>query len=467
MRKYYWYLSAYLRKHGKTLVVSLVLAIAFFSLVLPTALRVVSAKPKRYIGLIGQYSLASLPNIISDDISLGLTKLETDGTVSSAASERWSVEDEGRMYRFVIRQDLRWHDGKLLSPEDIKYQFSDVERISTPNDVVFKLPAAFVPFPSSVAQPLLRYVEEPAYVFFKRIVIVGLGPSKVISYKLQGNFIKELTTESASERKVYRFYLTEPDAVTAFKKGQVDILADLTQGYDVADWPTTTVSKSLQTSRYLAAFFNMNNPLFKKNVRQSLSYALPKPTNDTRAIGPIDPQSWVYLSAGKSYDYDLERAKERMMDSLPDQPLTFSLTTTSLFTQRAEEIKLAWESFGQHMVTYCQSKASAEEKDKCPNTQIEVTVKITGFPDTNDYEVLLIGQEIPRDPDQYFMWHSNQSTNFTGYKNTRIDSLLEKGRTIAEKEERKALYQEFQQFLLEDAPAAFIEHLHTFEVRRK
>lgn len=467
MRKYYWYLSAYVRKHGKTLVVTLIVAILFFSLVLPNILKVFSAKPRRYVGLIGQYTLTSLPPLIATDISSGLTRVEADGTISPAASERWSVEDEGRMYRFIIRQDIYWHDGKLLSPEDIQYQFSDVERITTPNDVVFKLPAAFVPFPNTVAEPLLRYTEEPVWFFFKKTNIVGLGPSRVVSYQLQGNYLKELTTENRTERKVYRFYLTEADAVTAFKKGQVDNLPDLTQPYDIGEWSTTTVNRTLQTNRYLAAFFNMNNPMFKKNIRQSLSYALPKPTDETRAIGPIDPQSWVYLEAGKGYEYDLERAKERMMDSLPEQPLEFSVTTTSIFAQKAEEIKSAWEAFGQEMLAHCQANAEDEEQDKCPNTRIAVEIKITPFPDTSDFEVLLIGQEIPNDPDQYFLWHSDQPTNFTNYKNTRIDSLLERGRTIAEREERRAIYQEFQQFLLEDAPAVFLQHLYRYEVKRK
>lgn len=467
MRKYYWYLSAYLRKHGKTLLATLLVAVLFFSLVLPNVFKVISAKPRKHIGLIGQYTLTSLPESIATEISSGLTRVETDGTISPAASERWSIEDEGRMYRFIIRQDIYWHDGKLLSPEDVQYQFSDVERITTPNDVVFKLPAAFVPFPSTVSKPLLRYVEEPYWFFFKRTNLVGLGPSKVVSYKLQGNYLKELVTENRTERKVYRFFLTEPDAVTAFKQGEVDELPDLTQAYDIGTWPTTTVSRTLQTNRYLGAFFNMNDPLFKKNVRQSLSYALPKPTDETRVLGPIDPNSWVFLEAGKSYEYDITRAKERMMDSLPEQPLAFSVTTTSIFSDKAEELKTAWESFGREMVTYCEAEAESEEKDKCPNTQISVEIKITPFPDTNNYQILLIGQETPADPDQYFLWHSNQPTNFTNYKNTRIDSLLERGRTVAEREERRAIYQEFQQFLLEDAPAVFIQHLYRYEVRRK
>jgi peptide/nickel transport system substrate-binding protein len=80
--------------------------------------------------------------------------------------------------------------------------------------------------------------------------------------------------------------------------------------------------------------------------------------------------------------------------------------------------------------------------------------------------LLLLGQEIPIDPDQYVMWHSSQATNFTNYKNTRIDSLLEKGRQTTEIAERRTIYQEFQQYLLEDPPAIFLKYLDNISIAR-
>jgi ABC-type transport system substrate-binding protein len=91
---------------------------------------------------------------------------------------------------------------------------------------------------------------------------------------------------------------------------------------------------------------------------------------------------------------------------------------------------------------------------------------VSNFPDTNNYQLLLIGQESSIDPDQYFMWHSAQPTNFTRYKNTRIDSLLERGPQETDVTERRAIYQEFQQFLLEDPPAIFLRYLNNYSLAR-
>lgn len=469
MRKYYWYLSAYWRKHGKILISSVMVSVLIFSVSLPFLLQKIDFKKREYIGVVGSYDFNTLPADIQEKISFGLTKIETDGTVSPAASQRWSIEDDGTTYRFIIRPDLVWQDGSAFSPRDVNYQLQDTEIITTTNDVVFKLKDIFVPFPNAVAMPLFKTVKQPLWIFFSQDKIIGLGEYQIIDHQLQHNRIKELVLDSAQKRITYRFYLTENDAVTAFKHGQVDVVTNLTHSHDIGDWDSTTINKTLLTNHYLALFFDTSHPILTKNIRQALSYSLPKPEKPLRAIGPISPDSWVYLDAGKAYDYDLERALERLFSDLPEQELKFSLTTTPNFIDEADQIKKYFEEFGQTAYQQCQTSDQVEdnERELCENVKIQVEVKISNFPDTHNFETLLIAQESPPDPDQYAFWHSDQAGNITKYKNTRIDSLLEKGRQVADKEERKTIYQEFQQFLLEDAPAIFLQHLEAYEVRRK
>ncbi len=211
----------------------------------------------------------------------------------------------------------------------------------------------------------------------------------------------------------------------------------------------------------------MRDPLLDKNVRQALSYALEKPGSDIRAVGPLNPKSWAHFTGGKTYDKSLERASERMLATIPPFPLNLTLTTTSLFETTAEKIKKEWEEFGVKVYEDCKNASAITDKAECEKLKIAVQIKITNFPDTSNFQVLLIGQEIPPDPDQYQLWHSEQPTNFTGYKNTRIDNLLEKGRQTFNAQERTEIYQEFQQFFLEDAPAVFLNYLTNYTIERK
>jgi len=75
------------------------------------------------------------------------------------------------------------------------------------------------------------------------------------------------------------------------------------------------------------------------------------------------------------------------------------------------------------------------------------------------FQALLITQEIPADPDQYFLWHESQKeTNLTKYQQKRIDKDLEdaRGKDGLKEDFRKEKYFDFQKVLLEDAPATFI-----------
>lgn len=467
MRKFYWYLTAYARKHGLLVISSLAIGLAFFWFFIPTLANNIEIRGRHYVGIIGEYTLNDLPDIIKQQLSVGLTQIEEDGSASPALAERWTVEQDGATYRFLLKEDLVWQDGEPLNPDDINYGFPDVETIITPNDIVFKLPGPFAPFPVSVAEPIFKPAEKKHMLFFTKPTLIGIGDYRIADYKRQGNRLTEMIIDGNRERYIYRFYLTEDDALTAFKSGEINIIPDLSRTHDVFEWPTAEVTKTLNNKRYLAVFFNTTEPQLTKSIRLALSYAIEKNTGPERAIGPISPLSWSYLPGGKTYDKDWERGSERMRDELPGEPLSFELTTTTLFESQAESIKQQLEEFGEKAASDCQTASGVSDKALCDNLKMKINIRISNFPDTSNYQLLLIGQNIPDDPDQYDLWHSDQSANFTNYKNTRIDNLLEKGRQTYDQKERTAIYQEFQQFFLEDPPAIFLEYLPSYTLKRK
>lgn len=467
MRKIYWYITAYARKHGLTFFVSVVFAMLLFSVLIPIIARKITIKQKVYVGIVGEYNLHSLPSRIKNKLSVGLTKIEPeDQSVKPLVAQRWITQDEGKTFRFTLKKGIKWQDGQDLVPEDVNYNFKDVETITTPNDVIFKLPDQFAPFPSVVAEPLFKQGTKNYLFFFKKPTLIGVGPAKINDYTLKNNYLTQMVIDEPEERTIYRFYLTEKDAILGFKKGEIDRLPESTNPGDLLDWNQVVIEEKINYDQYLAIFFNNSDPLFSKNIRQALSYAVAKSDKPLRAIGPINPNSWAYLEGGKDYRQNYDRAVERLLDGLPPSQLDLTLTTSSAFISEAEEVQLQWRKLGEKAYQACQSNEDVENKQLCENAKISTDIKVTNFPDTQNFQLLLMGQEIPVDPDQYFLWHSDQSTNFTNYQNTRIDSLLEKGRQTIDQNKRKEVYQEFQQFMLEDPPAIFLRHLFSFDVRR-
>ncbi|GAG03532.1 unnamed protein product, partial [marine sediment metagenome] len=81
---------------------------------------------------------------------------------------------------------------------------------------------------------------------------------------------------------------------------------------------------------------------------------------------------------------------------------------------------------------------------------------------SKDFEAVLLGQEVDRDPDRYSLWHSTQKNypglNITSYVDPRADRALEEGRKVTDRGKRKTHYLHFQQLFLEDNPAIFLYH---------
>jgi len=82
------------------------------------------------------------------------------------------------------------------------------------------------------------------------------------------------------------------------------------------------------------------------------------------------------------------------------------------------------------------------------------------FIKTRDYEILLFGEVLGSIPDPFPFWHSSQikdpGLNLSSYENKKADEFLEKGRESTSSEEQKENYEQFQDILIEDAPAIFL-----------
>lgn len=392
------------------------------------------------IAVTGRYTTADLPLFIQHQISQGLTTLDPSGIPTPAIAADWTVSADGKIYTFTLYPDLIWQDGTPLTSTDINYQFKDIQT-EYPDDltVVMKLEDPFAPLPVVTSRPI-----------FKR-GLLGTGSYKVTRIRRNGPYIDSLNLspvdKSANQPNlVYKFYLSEAAARLAFKLGMVRSILDLQEMGGLSDWPNTIVTTTRHQDRYVAVFFNTQDPFLSgqtgKDLRLALTYAIDKSRWENRAWGPIGPASWAYSPNLKTFDYDLSRAEELLarVEKTPDE---FVLSTVPAYLTTAEQVKSDWEQLG-----------------------IKVNIVVSAEP-TADFMALVIAQAIPLDPDQYNLWHSTQATNLTRQNNPRIDKLLEDGRKTLDIEQRKQIYQDFQRFLVEDVPAVFLFHPTSYTVSRK
>lgn len=439
IRLYFWLLTGILERYYKIILISFFGGVLLVVAALNFGPQIVSLikRSHKVIGLVGNFTPSTLPLNIQRLISSGLTDINESGEVIPAIATAWEITDEGKTYTFHIRSNLYWHDGQKFSAADINYNLKDVEFIpKSLDELQVKLKSQFTPLPSFLSKPV-----------FKK-GLVGLGSYKIAAIKLKGDTVANLTlTSAASDLPVleFKFYSSESVAKIAFQLGEVDRLVEITNPVPLSESKNVKINEVVKYNWYVGVFYNNEDPFLKeKAVRQALTLAIDKPEKN-RTSTPLSTKSWAYTNKVKQYDKDLAGAKKIMTKYIGSESATLTISTFNDNVQLSSVIASAWEAIGVA-------------------SQVQV---VSGLPDK--YQVLVATQEIPPDPDQYAMWHSTQienNTNISRYTNVKIDKLLEDGRKETDMEKRKKIYQDFQRYLVEDAPAAFLYHPTTYTIYR-
>lgn len=435
--RYYLHLvQAFWLKRQRIILLSFaitLISIYFF----PKLISVSLLRKQQKIGMVGRYNLSNLPYEVTSLISYGLTIPLPDGSVEPGLAQSWEIREDGKIYIFTIKDDVFWHDGSKVAAEDINYNFSDVNvTVLDDQHIRFELKEPFSPFPVVVSRPI-----------FKKN-LVGLGDYQTKSIERSGQFIRGLIlTPKEKQNKtnlLFHFYPNEESAKIGYKLGEVDFLEDIFSPDELENWSNTKIEKTTKYDRYTAIFFNtQSEKLADKPLRQALAYAIEKRWQP-RAFSSYNSNSWAFNKTVKPYDLDLENAKNLLGQNGAEETIEkISLSTVPSMLSIAEQIKSDWQEIG-----------------------IETEIKLINSP-TEEFEALLVSQQIPRDPDQYVIWHSTQATNLSKYKSPKLDMLLEDGRKTLNQDERKEIYQGFQRFLVEDSPAVFLFHPTVYSISRK
>lgn len=131
-------------------------------------------------------------------------------------------------------------------------------------------------------------------------------------------------------------------------------------------------------------------------------------------------------------------------------PLKFSLITVeeNQLMEVASQLKEQWLKLGVEI------EIKTFDVSTTSNTIEREVIK------PRNYEILLFGEALGAIPDPFPFWHSSQKKdpglNLAGYENKECDALLKEAREALDEEERKEKLEDFQNLLIDDAPAVFL-----------
>ena len=497
-----------MRQHGRFLQLAGVIAALAASL---SPSSVSSAQPEPATGdaiVVGSIGDASrlLPILATDSASgdivgllfNGLLKYNEQLEIVGDLAESWTVSEEGLVLTFVLRPNLRWHDGLALTAGDVRFTYEKlvdpavrtpfsssyelVESVEALDDrtVRIRYREPFAPALESwmmgiIPRHLLEHEDLNTTAFLRHPV--GHGPYRFVRWKT-GELIELAANPDYFEHRPYidrYLYRVIPDDTTKF-------LELLTNGVDLSSLTplqyrrqtgTPAIKRFYQKFRYPSFGFtylgyNLQDARFSDvRVRRAFSRAIDKQAIVDKvlyglgsvATGPYPKESWAYDPEVAADPYDPEAAKALLAEAgwvdrdgdgwLDRSGQSFRFT---LITNQGNEVRRQVTELIQQQL----KQVGIDVKIKV----IEWSTFVHEFIDKRRFEAVLLGWNLSRDPDLYDLFHSSKTKegeyNFVGYANPEVDRLLIEGRRVFDQQERQRIYRRVHRALAEDQPYTFL-----------
>ena len=434
-----------------------------------------------------------------------LLKHDGRGNLIPDLAKNYEIKENGLVYEFFLKENIKWHDGETLTADDIVFTINTIQnpeyksplrinwngvKVEKIDDyaVRFKLNNIYAPFLHNMTVGILpkhlwagisaqnfhlaQYNHEP----------VGSGPYKFKELKqnksgvIQSIELKKnkdfYLKDPYIENLIFEFFQNEETAIQALNKKQVDGLNFFSAAQQSKIQNKSANIYRINLPRYYAVFFNQTKTkvLSDKTARLALAYAtdkkeiIEKILNNEGLIAdsPLLPNSLGYTKEIKIYDFAPEHAKNILRadgwkdtdgdgileKKINNENLKFEITLVTAdwpeLIKAANLIKEQWGKIGAKINLEIAGLGAIQEDYIRPR----------------EYQAILFGEVLGSDPDPFAFWHSSQKRdpglNLALYDNEKIDKVLEEARQNLDKKIRIEKYEEFQKLLVDDVPAVFL-----------
>jgi peptide/nickel transport system substrate-binding protein len=438
---------------------------------------------------------------VSKLLYAGLFTYDTNGKLVGDLAESYTADARGKVYTVKLKPSLTWHDGEALTSEDVLFTYQTIQnpdvqsplqaswqgiQLSAPDaqTVVFTLPDPLSSFiynltTGIIPKHVLESVEPADFRTndFNTLKPIGAGPFRMGGIQVDSNDpatsqqqLAFLPFEDyhAGKPKLQEFvvhaYADKQELIKAFEDRQLTSMQGLMEVPEELKDDSNVLENNLLLRAETMAFFKTSTGMLaNQKVRAALTQAsdpiavaakVGYPTKVAR--GPLLTGQVGFDPSVVQQQYNKKAAEELLAGDgwvknkngileKGGQPLRFTITAADNAEYKAvtSELEKQWDAIG--------AEARVDLEDP---TEFQTTLT------SHTFDVLVYGISIGVDPDVFVYWHSSQADvrsaqrlNFSEYKNKKVDTALEEGRTRLDPTLRSVKYKPFLQAWREDAPA--------------
>ena len=414
----------------------------------------------------------------------GLVKPDSQGNLIDAVASGHSISEDGKVYTFTLRDNVKFHDGSTVTVEDVKHSLDKCAGVDSGTPLVSAYTAIesvnildektvevvlkegntdFLPYLTTAIIPASN--EDPDNI------PVGTGPYKFVSRSVQENFVMEKFDEywgtpANIELVTFKVIADSDLVVTNLNGGAIDMYARLPQSQlaQVSDrFNVLEGSMNLVQALYL----NNDNELFDDvKVRQALCYAvdvqglmdLLSDGMGTQLGSSMFPAFGKYYmeELNDLYPYDTEKAKALLAEAGYPDGISFTISVPSNYAQHVSTAQILAEQFKSSNIDARIELIEWESwvSDVYAGRKFEST--IVGL----DASTLSASALLSR-------FVSDAGKNFVNFNNEAYDIAYANAQRAVDDEEKTAYYKECETILAREAANVYLQDLASLVVLNK
>lgn len=406
----------------------------------------------------------------------GLVKPDENGNLMNAVASDYTISDDGLVYTFTLRENVKFHNGETVTAQDVKYS---LERVSGLLDgtalmsTMSTIQSVDIIDEKTVQVTVGSANTELIYSFTAAIIPegsgedesadpIGTGPFSFVSYTPQEGIV---VAKNADYWQAGLPYLDEvnfkivnsPDtALLDLQGGSIDIYPYLTDS-QASELQGSFQILSAPSDVVQALYLNNDKePLNNVKVRQAICYALDKDgVNDFVSGGNGTVISSAMLPTLKDYYVDLndtygtganvEEAKKLLAEAGYPDGFDLEITVPSNYEfhmQTAEVVEQQLQAVGINATI--NPVEWSTWLDECYNGR--------------KYQATISGITCDMTPGYLLnRFQTDSKKNFINYRNEEYDAVYKKAQAALDLNEKADYYKQLQEMLCEDAGTAFIQ----------
>lgn len=442
-----------------------------------------------------------------------LFEIDEDFQVLPLLVDSYNISHEGRTIEILLKDGIYWHNGKSLTTEDIAFSIEKLKENKDGSIYKDRINSALGSFNKINIKNVIKteiiderrmeisfdknysntleiltfpIVSKDSYNIDGGYTPIGTGPyiykdynsSQAITLIKNNNYWNGPVNISRINGKIFE---NEDMILSAFEDGRVDLLNSME--VDIEKYKKNPHIDTIEyvSSEYEFLAYNFKNNLLNgqdgKKIRKAIYYGIDRQKiireiyvgHATQVDTPLHPNSYLTDNVVNSYGYSPENAKELLKDAgfkdldidgvLKDQlgrRLEFTLITNSSNPYRREMASIIKESLKEVGISIILDHPGVD-LDNLNNEELDKEwANLTRTLNNGKYDLAILGWELSVIPDMSFMFHSsfkNKDTNFIGYKDEKMDKLLEEI-YFNDREDKTDMAESLQKYVMEEIPYA-------------